>query len=241
MLFRSKIESRDLRDNYISYCAQLLSQGKNQYLKINTQDFKQIAQNLSLAIQQRRKYGSDPASSVTAAKTPTISLEKSRLEELEAVLLRIYIHCPEYRQQIWETVEAKDLVFSFSHHRFLWQKIDELQEKIVRPKDTDESNQLLSWLQDRYLDSSESFPAVEYLLRLTEKTQGDIFRPSLQIKEAITAIERIKFENYRRYCIQKLQQLDPEQESDQLQYYLQERFAIEQQINEFNKAQQRSQ
>ena len=236
----SKIESRDLRDNYISYCAQLLSQGKNQYLKINTQDFKQIAQNLSLAIQQRRKYGSDPTPSLITAKTLTISLEKSRLEEVEAVLLRIYIHCPEYRQKIWETVEAKDLVFSFSHHRFLWQKIDELQEKIADLKDTDESNQLLSWLQDRYLDSSESFPAVEYLLRLTEKTKHDIFRPSLQIKEAVTAIERIKLENYRRYCIQQLQQLDPERESAQLQYYLQERFAIEQQINEFDKAQESS-
>jgi DNA primase len=230
-----KIEHQDLRDHYISYCAQLLSQGKNQYLKINTQDFKQIAQNLSIAVKKRRKYGVGTATSLVTAKSLSNAAEKSRLEEAEALLLRIYIHCPEYRQKIWELVEDKDLVFSFSHHRYLWQKIDGLQEKVAGLKDG--SSQLLSWLQDCYLESPESSLAVEHLFSLNEKTNQDIFRASLQIKEAVAAIERIKLENYRRYCIQQLQQLDPEGESERLQYYLQERFGIEQQINEFDKLQ----
>lgn len=236
----SKIEHQDLRDHYISYCAQLLSQGKNQYLKINTQDFKQIAQNLSISVKKRRKYGS--ASNTPATLPPVKALssaaERSRLEEAEALLLRIYIHCPEYRQKIWELIEEKDLLFSFSHHRYLWQKINELQGKIAKIKG--EFNQVLSWLQDYYLESPENLLAVEHLFKLNEKTNEDIFRASLQIKEAVTAIERIKLENYRRYCIQQLQQLDTERESEQLQYYLRERFAIEQQIKEFDNLQSTS-
>ncbi|NEP85229.1 MAG: DNA primase, partial [Okeania sp. SIO3B3] len=40
--------------------------------------------------------------------------ERSLLEEAEYLLLRIYLHCPKYRQDVKDAMEARDLQFSLS-------------------------------------------------------------------------------------------------------------------------------
>lgn len=77
-----------------------------------------------------------------------VSSDKKLLEKAEELLLLIYLHCPDNRKEILEALEDKDLLFSLSEHRFLWQQINQIEVEM------DESSQLISLLQDRLL----SFP-----------------------------------------------------------------------------------
>jgi len=45
--------------------------------------------------------------------------DRSLLEQAEALLLRIYLHCPEHRQTVSDALQEQILQFSLSHHRFL--------------------------------------------------------------------------------------------------------------------------
>ena len=227
-----KIEAQTLRDHYVSYCAQLLSREKNQLFKINTQDFKQIAQSLNAAIGHKRPNRSSKRTSNNDAQTTNTAREKSRLEEVESLLLRVYLHCPEFRDEICRKIEKKDLIFSFSHHRQLWQTINEIQETIGSLKDS--SNQLLSLITDYFLSQPDRLSLIEPLFQLNEKTQEDIFRAQSQIQEAIRVMERTRMLNHRQYCKQRFLNLDLETESDSFAYYQQEFLLIDQQIRTFD-------
>ena len=154
-----KIEAQTLRDHYVSYCAQLLSQQKNQLFKINTQDFKQIAQSLNSAISHKRRNTTSKSTARSTGQTTNQPREKNRLEEAESLLLRLYLHCPPFRQAICQEIQAKDLIFNFSHHRQLWRAINEIQQSIDPLKDP--SNQLLSLLTDYYLSVPDNFILIE--------------------------------------------------------------------------------
>ena len=227
-----KIEAQTLRDHYVSYCAQLLSQEKNQLFKINTQDFKQIAHALNAAIVHNRPNRSSKRTSNNNSQTTNTARGKSRLEEVESLLLRLYLHCPEFRDEICQKIEEKDIIFNFSHHRQLWQMINEIQGTIDPFKDP--SNQLLSLLTDYFLSLPERLSLIEPLFQLNEKTQEDIFRAQSQIQEAIRVITRTRMLNHRQYCKQQFLNLDHEKESDSFAYYQQEFLLIDQQIRTFD-------
>ena len=231
-----KIEAQNLRDHYVSYCAQLLSQEKNQYFKINTQDFKQIAQSLNSAISHKRRNPSSKSTTRSAVPTTDQPREKNRLEEAESLLLRLYLHCPSFRWEICQEIQEKDLIFNFSHHRQLWQTINEIQETIDPLKDP--SNQLLSLLTDYFLSQPDRLSWVEPLFQLNEKTQEDLFRAQSQVQEAIRVIERTRMLNHRQYCKQRFLNLDLEKESDSFAYYQQEFLLIDQQIRAFDQENQ---
>ena len=52
-----------------------------------------------------------------------VNTEPTLLEQAEALLLIIYLHSCEQRQIIIEDLETRNLEFSLSHHRFLWQQM----------------------------------------------------------------------------------------------------------------------
>jgi DNA primase len=102
-----------LRTHYIHRCAELLSQG-------NARMMLRLEEDLRLQVRGERWHG-------RSQKWQTSS-DRTLLEESEAQLLRLYLHSPQHRQAIAEALESRDLEFSFSHHRFLWRQILELEE-----------------------------------------------------------------------------------------------------------------
>jgi DNA primase len=113
-------QNDNTRTHYISYCAELLGRGSEQLRR-------QVEENLIAQVKrQQRPLAKGKLKKQELPKLP-VAGERSLLEQAEALLLLIYLHCPEYRQIIIETLEAQDLLFSLSHHRFLWQQILGLQ------------------------------------------------------------------------------------------------------------------
>ncbi len=149
------------------------------------------------------------------------------MEQAEALLLQIYLHCPEQRPTITQTLEEKDLLFAFARHRLLWQKIIEVEAHFSLTPDPD--NQLPSLLQLAYLEQEADFDAINPLFQLTEITREDLYRANLQISQAIAILEKINWEQYKHYCIEQLQNLDPQQQAKDFQYYQREwMYAVQQ-------------
>ncbi|UBF28223.1 DNA primase [Kovacikia minuta CCNUW1] len=112
-----------LRTHYIHYCAELLSQG-------NARMMLRLEEDLRVQVRGERWHG-------RSQKWQTTS-DRTLLEESEAQLLRLYLHAPQHRAAIAEALEERDLEFSFSHHRFLWRQILELQEAEARSQEPED-------------------------------------------------------------------------------------------------------
>ena len=242
----SKIDNQATRDSYIAQCAQLLSQGKSEYFKINTQKFKRLTETLHTQVNRQRRP--QVASQQRSVEVP--ATEAHLLEEAEADLLRIYLHYPEYRLEIKDALEAKDLLFSLSHHRFLWQQIVELE---AAP-----ASSLLDLLENHRSVFPQQMAQVAHLFYLpetiyrtqtiqaeknwAEKTElvtwEDPQRIPFIIRTAIASLERVSCEKYRRYCLQQWQNLDPATEAERMQYYYREFQEAEQRIKELESLRQ---
>ncbi|MDB9444849.1 DNA primase [Anabaena sp. CS-542/02] len=185
------IDNNDTRNYYISHCAEILSLGDTRLIPLRMENLlTQIAPTRVITNKplppQKKWYSPTP--------TPSpISGDKSLLELAESLLLRVYLHCPEQRQAIFQTLEARNLEFSLSHHRLLWQKILEL---------TGEELDLISRLQNKYLELSEPIEVISHLFHLTEKTQKDILRTPQVVQAAMAVMERVFTEKRNRYFLE---------------------------------------
>ena len=151
--------------------------------------------------------------------------QRELLKIAEALLLRIYLNYPEHRQTIFDTLESKDLQFSLSHHRFLWQKILEIQNTPELIATLSPSN-LISKLQDRAVEYPQEMAQVSHLFYLDEKTEMDIDRAKEQIRAAIARIEQIMSEKQYRLLGELWQKTDRfaqpelwEKYGQELEYY----------------------
>ncbi|NJL79744.1 MAG: DNA primase, partial [Richelia sp. SM2_1_7] len=75
-----------------------------------------------------------------------------------------------------------------SHHRFLWQQI-------VNILDANSSTELISTLQDKYLEFPEQMEMISHLFHISEKAQQEIIRTPIQILRATLSMERVLHEN----------------------------------------------
>ncbi|PSB20101.1 DNA primase [Phormidesmis priestleyi ULC007] len=171
-----------IRTHYIHRCAELLSQGNSRMLQ-------QIEEDLRLQVRGQRWHGRSQK-----WQTPG---ERTLLEESEALLLRLYLHSPSHRGVIVEALEAQDLEFSLSHHRFLWRQILDVE----RSDQGQQSLDLLSLLRDRCTDFPREMTQVYALFELNEKTERDILRAELGIRSAAAAIEEVMCEKRRRHFL----------------------------------------
>ncbi|WP_068816412.1 DNA primase [Phormidesmis priestleyi] len=169
-----------IRTHYIHRCAELLSQGNSRMLQ-------QIEEDLRLQVRGQRWHG-------RSQKWQTLG-ERTLLEESEALLLRLYLHSPTYRGAIVEALDAQDLEFSLSHHRFLWRQIVEVEQSNQDQQNLD----LMSLLRDRCTDFPREMTQVYALFELNEKTERDILRAELGIRSAAAALEEILCEKRRRH------------------------------------------
>ncbi|HEY9635502.1 MAG TPA: DNA primase [Coleofasciculaceae cyanobacterium] len=238
----NQLEDINQRTYYINQCAQLLSQGQ---LKLVSLFIENLQSQIKKPLANSGKK-SQPSRLLPhrlhnqTQKNSDLNLpllgDHNLLEQSEALLLRIYLHCPEYRQTIIDTLEAQDLLFSLSHHRFLWQRILEMQPAVQLSSQA--SDQLISLLQERSIQFTNEMAQVAHLFHLDETTKEELIRTPLLIRAATACMERVSCEKHRRYCLEQWQKLDPSTNPERWQYYSQEFYEVDRRIRELDQLRQ---
>lgn len=181
-----------LRTHYVHQCAELLSRG-------NSRLAMQLEDTLRLQVRGERWHGRSQRWQTTGDRT--------LLEESEAQLLRLYLHSPSHRTAIREAIDARDLEFSLSHHRFLWRQVLELEEEAGGQSLAGATGEftlhavpdLISRLQDCGTESPKEMQYVYPLFHLDEKTQREVQRAVLTIRAATASMERVMCEKRCRH------------------------------------------
>jgi DNA primase len=231
------IANSDTRNYYVSYCAQILSLGDTRLISLRVENLlTQITPATAryskpLPGKNNRSLFPLPFGYAHGKPTPNsqLSTDRSLLEQSEALLLRIYLHCAEQRQAIIDELEVRNLEFSLSHHRLLWQKILE---------STVEQLDLISNLQDRYLELVEDLELVSHLFHLNEKNQTDILRTPQVVQAAIACMERVMREKRSRHFQELWEKTDPQTEPEQDKYYSQALYAEKRRLQELDRQRQ---
>ncbi|MEH1897318.1 MAG: DNA primase [Nostoc sp.] len=204
-----RIGASEIRKHYVAHCAQILSLGDAGLVRLREENLEtQLVGNASVKRQQKPITAN--VKNYLSSQSPAPPPERSLLEHAEALLLKIYLHCPEQRQAIIDELETRNLEFSLSHHRFLWQNILESTAKEV---------DLISNLQDRYLELVEDFGLVSNLFHLNEKSQKDILRTPQVIQATLACLERVMREKRSRYFQKLWEKTDPKAEPERDKYY----------------------
>ncbi|MEM8641905.1 MAG: DNA primase [Cyanobacteria bacterium P01_G01_bin.54] len=207
----NRLEDPKRRTYYVKVCAEQLSQGDAQLTRRYSQDL--LSQ---LRSPKRKRF------------EQRVSSEQNLLEKAEELLLLIYIHCPHQRQTILTELEERDLLFSLSHHRFLWQQILDLDpEGQVRD--------LATQLQALSMDHAEEIQSVSHLLYLDGPRSQHLHRSGLLVRAAIASLERVTCSKNRAYCLEQWQNLDPSQEPEKHAYYLNEFYQLHSKLQELDK------
>ncbi|NEP45015.1 MAG: toprim domain-containing protein, partial [Okeania sp. SIO2H7] len=224
-----KILTKITNDNqltyYLQYCADILSQGDSRRVSLLTENLlnqvvthwkKLLGEDellsVPLLVAKQLKYyrqnsrNSTKGKNNTSQKVLSPPRERSLLEEAEYLLLRIYLHCPKYRQDVKDAMEARDLQFSLSHNRFLWKQIIDV-ENMSEYQITD-SDDLISKLQDSCLDAPDKISEVEHLFHLDEKAKKNLLRAPLEIRSTIATIELIMCRKRRSTVLSMWQKTD---------------------------------
>ncbi|HEY9894662.1 MAG TPA: DNA primase [Candidatus Sericytochromatia bacterium] len=211
-----------LRTHYIQKCAELLSQG-------NSRLMRQLEDNLRLQVRGERWHG-------RSQKWQTSS-ERDLLEESEAQLLRLYLHKPLHRAAIVEALEARDLEFSLSHHRFLWRQTLALKEEGF-DVEADPSLDLLTLLQDRCTDFPSDMSKIYALFQLDETGDINVLRSTLVIRAAVASMEKVMCEKRRRHFISLWEKTDCATAPDLGHFYQKKIRAEDQRIQDLDRERQ---
>jgi DNA primase len=165
-----KVEDLGVQSFFLNHCAQLLAQG-------NTHRVRNAMEMLQ---RQLRKPMTEKKKSAIASHARPVTL----LEEAESLLIRVYLHQPEYRDRITEMMDERDLVFCFSAHRTLWQLVLQGKENL--------------WEE---IAGHEEEKAIARLL--SEPPQEDRVRTPVQINAAIACLEKISLEKHKKHCLEQ--------------------------------------
>lgn len=204
--------------HYLQKSAEILSKGDFRLTKMLAENLlnqvvsdwaKRQSQDESLTmpllirnkLKPTKQYKKQRASGENQSSKSSLSaVARSLLEEAEAQLLQIYLHCPEYRQDVREAIEARDVQFSLSHHRFLWHQIvnAEILHKMslqVAP------SELILKLQDSFIEYPNQLNQISHLFHLNEFSERNVYRAPLVIRSALACIEQIISIKRRRIAL----------------------------------------
>ncbi|MEG4840021.1 DNA primase [Microcoleus sp. B9-D4] len=204
--------------HYLQKCAEILSKGDFRLTKMIAENLlnqvvsdwaKRQSQDEYLTmpllirnkLKPNKQYKKQRASGENKSSKSSLSaVARSLLEEAEAQLLQIYLHCPEYRQDVREAIEARDVQFSLSHHRFLWHQIvnAEILHKMslqVAP------SELILKLQDIFIEYPNQLNQISHLFHLNEFSERNVYRAPLVIRSALACIEQIISMKRRRIAL----------------------------------------
>ncbi|ERT09376.1 DNA primase [Lyngbya aestuarii BL J] len=216
-----KIEQDIQRSQYIQSCASILSQGEVRLIPF-------LVKTLQKQLQKLRRRDEFKAEESSEIELPVLA-EQSLLPEAEALLLRIYLHCSPYRQTIVEALEIGNLQFSFSHHRFLWRNILEIEEN---SEGAIESIDLISKLQDHLLEFPDQQQQIDHLLYLDDTAQANLRRAPLEIRAAIASMELTLCRKRRSLALHMWQNTDRTENPELFKMYNEEFLAAHQRIAE---------
>ncbi|MBW4582212.1 MAG: DNA primase [Tildeniella nuda ZEHNDER 1965/U140] len=235
------VTNANTRTHYIGRCAEILSRKDGRLVPL-------LAENLLVQVRRKRR----PSAKNISGDSSFQSIPNEFLITTEAVLLRVYLHYPEYRQAVITALEERDLQFSFSHHRFLWRQIlklqDDLQEKDKHSEDqsyksisTSESivtqPNLISFLRDLCTVFPKEMEQVYHLFELDEKTRLDIVRVPLIIRSTVACIERTMCDNRYRDLLQQWKETDCSMNPERAKEYSQKIYAEKKRIEELDQQQ----
>jgi DNA primase len=224
------IQNKNTLDYYITRCAEILSFGDARLVQMRaenliTQMTPSSSGVVSTKTQKSKNQGGQPSREARAYVSP----ERSRLDQAEALLLRIYLHCPEQRQAIIDLLEEGDLQFSLSHHRFLWQQI---LASALSPRD------LISHLQNQAWEFPDQIAQISHLFHVDEKTQKDMLRATQVVQAAIACMEWVLCEKRYRHFLDLWQQTDAETHPEQWQSYYEAFYAEKLRLQELERQRQ---
>ena len=228
----NKLQDANQRNHYLTHCADLLSSGD---ARLVLQNLATLKSQIKSPRPQKPNYSQRKPHKLTQSKFVIASDPESELlEQAEALLLRIYLHYPRYREEIIEQLEAKDLLFNITAHRFLWQQIITVEDTL--PGSTIHNiNPLLSELHNLSPSFPENMASITKLFYLDEKTQEDVFRAKVRVAEAIASLEQVNYQKRQIYCSQQLQNLSPASDLKLMEYYYQEIQTAVEKIRELEK------
>jgi DNA primase len=217
----SEIANADTRTYYVRQCAEAFSRGDGRLVPL-------LVENLMVQVRRQRR------SPQSASSRPSLAFpQTSTLEAAEAALLRLFIHSPAARPDILTTLEQRDLQFSYSHHRMLWQTL----RLYTQTTPSEASSDLVDWLRDRAAESPVLIQ-VQHLLYLDEKTTRDVLRAPLVIRAASACIEQHLCEKRYRHFLALWQEGDRTYTPEQLTYYQTQIYAEKARIAELEKERQ---
>lgn len=213
----SKITDNNYLSFYLQYCAELLSQK-------NFQETAKIYDNLFGQVAKAWESKADAPPLLIARRTE-ISRKNPKLKQkhiinsnesqevslknFEQLLLKIYLHCPHFREQIKIKIEESRICFNFSDHRLLWQIIASIEKP---------NCSLLAELELFFLKFKQ-LEQIKHLLTLQEP----ISNPSVDISFAVASINLFIANKKRDIITKELKQaLNPE-----LSQKLEKRFYLE--------------
>jgi DNA primase len=250
----TNIKSDNLLTHYLQVAAEYLGQSDNRRIPLISenlltqvmQQWQQILrQDASIApplfIANQLQAGSQTKFQKAKARKPAKKLDKfstnnpTLLAETESLLLRIYLHRPEARQEIKNGFEARDLYFSLSPYRFLWRQILSLEDRLVTEVNTIEKIDLITLLQDIYVEYPEQLSQINHLFHLDELTEKNILRSPLQIRAAIAVLELIMCEKRRLVAINKWKETSITTQPELAQQYQEQLYNEELWIKELKK------
>ncbi|MFB2934923.1 DNA primase [Aerosakkonemataceae cyanobacterium BLCC-F154] len=235
-----KILSSIIDDNqlthYVNQCAERLSKGDSrqiplisenllskiiQHWKAVWRDNKSVQMPLLVTRMVQGNYPqAKPQLSIVKKQTngaeKIVTTQRDDLLKIaEALLLRLYIHCPEYRQDIIDRLETHELEFSFSHHRFLWQQVREMDINLT-------AENLISKLHDKAVEFPQEMAQASRLFILDEMAEKDLERAGELIKAAIARMEQIMCEKQSRQFLVLLEKTDCSTDPEIQKKYYQE-------------------
>lgn len=224
-----KLPNATLRSHYIHHCAELLGRHDSRFIL-------RIEESLRQQVRGQRWQGRSQKWQRPA--------DYNLRQVAEEQLLRLYLHCGEYRPLIRQTLQAREIEFSLSHHRWLWRQILAIEEEhcagLPAPDDPYTAEwplhspmetgtqltdlDLVTHLFDRLAEAEEA-SLMTPLLHLDETTAVSLDRPELVIQAAAVALERIAVEKRCRYILQSWQEtvaliLSESPTSEALRHYL---------------------
>ncbi|HIK35361.1 MULTISPECIES: DNA primase [unclassified Thermosynechococcus] len=224
-----KLPNATLRSHYIHHCAELLGGHDSRFIL-------RLEESLRQQVRGQRWQGR----SQKWQRPADYNLRQAAEEQL----LRLYLHCGEYRPLIRQTLQAREIEFSLSHHRWLWRQILGIEEEqcagLPAPDDPYTAEwplhsptetgtpltdlDLVTHLFDRLGEAAET-SLITPLLHLDETTAVSLERPELVIQAAAAALERIAVEKRCRHILQSWQEtvdliLSESPPSEALRHYL---------------------
>jgi DNA primase len=202
----NELEDVSQRTYYLNVCANILSGGDARLTSINLESLqKQLKKPVKKANISVDSIDEELPEEEIEFIPIAIDPENELLAEAEYLLLLLYLHCPQQRQEIINCLEDKDLGFSFPQHRFIWLQMMDFFDLANEDKD----NKLLTEIINRSSNFPKNLGKTRSLLYLNSYAESELYREDLTVIKAIATIEQARC---KRKCLEytkKWQQLHP--------------------------------